>query len=99
VELPFTGPLTLAYPEHHVKCVSGEGIVNVKTIMGIATSSRDGFLTVQGLKGGPSQEVKFDFLIAASGFHFAKVLSTPGQSFEERQAEIQEFNSAVTAGG
>jgi NADH dehydrogenase FAD-containing subunit len=45
-EMPFTGPLTLSYPEHYSKCVTGQTIPNVNTVFGIGTSVRDGVLTV-----------------------------------------------------
>jgi NADH dehydrogenase FAD-containing subunit len=98
-EFPFSGPLTLAYPEMHSNVVTGQAIPNVKTIAGIATGMSDGILTVKSLCKDETQEVKFDYIIAASGFQFPKFLATPGQTYEERVQEIQSFNDAALSGG
>mmetsp|Transcript_26233 Transcript_26233/g.34124 ORF Transcript_26233/g.34124 Transcript_26233/m.34124 type:complete len:342 (-) Transcript_26233:90-1115(-) len=99
-ELPFSGPLTLAYPHMHGNVVTGQAMQNVKTVFGIASETKDGILTVTSIKDKTkTEEVPFDYLVAASGFQFPKFLSTPGQTYEERSDEIQSFNKAALTGG
>lgn len=71
-----------------------------KTVYGTAVGCSDGVLAVQQLKenGKDIVEVPFDILVAATGSSLPVVTETPGQSTEERQAEIDMFASALTSG-
>ncbi|KAL3931921.1 MAG: hypothetical protein SGBAC_011089 [Bacillariaceae sp.] len=70
-----------------------------KTVYGTAVGCSDGVLSVQPLDKSKSVEsVPFDVLVCATGFAFPVVCETPGQSQEERQAEIDSYVKALTSG-
>jgi len=69
------------------------------TVYGMAVGCSDGQVTVQPLDKSKSLEtVPFDTLVCATGFAFPVVCETPGQSQEERQAEIDQYAKALTSG-
>jgi NADH dehydrogenase FAD-containing subunit len=78
-----------------------------KTVYGVAVGCGDGVVAVRSLNeagevdesaDGTVFEVKFDVLVAATGFSFPTLTSSPGQSREDREKEIAMVGDAVTSG-
>eukprot|EP00934_Nitzschia_sp_Nitz4_P000014 Nitzschia sp. Nitz4//scaffold130_size63480//33083//34429//NITZ4_006251-RA/size63480-processed-gene-0.91-mRNA-1//-1//CDS//3329535195//14//frame0 len=76
-----------------------------ETIYGVATACSDGILAVHPLDPttGAVQtkeiiEVPFDIIVAATGAKTPIITETPGQSFQQRQEEIDAFSRAVLSG-
>jgi len=68
------------------------------TVYGTAVGCSDGQVAVQPLdKSKEIETVPFDVLVCATGFSFPVICETPGQSQEERQAEIDKYAKVLTA--
>lgn len=71
-----------------------------QTVYGTAVGCSDGQVAVQPLdKSKAIETVPFDVLVCATGFSFPVICETPGQSQEERQAEIDKYSRVLKAPG
>lgn len=69
------------------------------TVYGVAVGCSDGTVAVQPLdKSRPLQSVDFDVLVCATGFAFPVICETPGQTKDERKAEIDRYADALLSG-
>lgn len=77
-----------------------------QTVYGVAMACNDGILAVRPLnektgsvdENAAPLEIPFDTLVAATGSKFPVVCETPGQSREEREAEIEKVSNALLSG-
>lgn len=68
-----------------------------ETVFGIAVGCGDGTLAVKPLEEGKAiQLVPFDFIVCATGVAYPTILSTPGQSAEDRKAEVEKATELLT---
>ncbi|CAJ1941059.1 unnamed protein product [Cylindrotheca closterium] len=69
------------------------------TIYGVAVGCSDGTVAVQPLdKSKPVQNIDFDILVCATGFAMPVICETPGQTKDERKAEIDRYSNALLSG-
>lgn len=70
-----------------------------ETVYGVAVGCSDGTVAVQPLdKSKPVETIDFDILVCATGYGYPVICETPGQTKDERKAEIDKYADALLSG-